>query len=237
MTAPASFAIDVEDLRFAWSGGETLLSIPRFRVARGERVFLRGASGSGKSTLLGLIGGVQQPTKGSVSVLGQAIHDLSAARRDAFRAAHIGFIFQMFNLLPYLSMVDNVALAARFSKERALRAGGDLPREARRLLAALGLEDPRLLNRPVTTLSVGQQQRVAAARALLGRPQLVIADEPTSALDEQSRFEFLELLKRECGEAGATLLFVSHDTTLAGAFDRNLSIDDLNSGTGRHRCP
>jgi putative ABC transport system ATP-binding protein len=236
MTAATAFAIDLEAVQFAWPRGETLLSIPTLKVVRGERVFLQGASGSGKSTLLGLIGGVLQPAQGTINVLGQSLQDLSGARRDAFRAAHIGFIFQMFNLLPFLSMVDNVVLAARFSKERATRAGGDLTREARRLLVALGLDDPRLLARPVTSLSMGQQQRVAAARALLGRPDLVIADEPTSALDAQSRFDFLALLKRECSDVGATLLFVSHDTTLASAFDRSLDMNDFNRSRISNSC-
>ena len=237
MSSADPFAIDLKAIEFAWPGSDTLLSIPSLKIASGERVFLKGSSGSGKSTLLGLIGGVLQPSQGSVTVLGQSMQELSGARRDAFRAAHIGFIFQMFNLLPYLSMVDNVILAARFSKARAERAGGDLAGEAKRLLVALGLDDPRLYVRPVTSLSMGQQQRVAAARALLGRPDLVIADEPTSALDEQTRFDFLGLLKRECSDAGATLLFVSHDTSLTTAFDRSLDMRELNSSAVASACP
>jgi putative ABC transport system ATP-binding protein len=135
----------------------------------------------------------------------------------------------MFNLLPFLSTVDNVLLTTRFSRERASLAGADLRGEAKRFLAALGLRDPALLERPITALSIGQQQRVAAARALMGRPEIVIADEPTSALDADSRLEFLELLKGECAAAGASLLFVSHDTGLAGAFDRTVSMSDINT--------
>jgi putative ABC transport system ATP-binding protein len=231
-----AWAIDLEDVQFAWLGGERLLSIPSLKIGRGERVFLKGPSGSGKSTLLGLIGGVLKPTHGSVSVLGQSLKDLSGARRDAFRAAHVGFIFQMFNLLPFLSMIDNVALTVRFSKERASRLRGDVAGEARRLLFALGLNDPELYARPVTSLSMGQQQRVAAARALLGRPDLVIADEPTSALDADTRLEFLALLKGECADTGATLLFVSHDTALASAFDRQLAMSDINPPRRAHAC-
>jgi putative ABC transport system ATP-binding protein len=224
MSESNAWAIDLEVVGFAWPGGQRLLSIPSLKIARGERVFLKGPSGSGKSTLLGLIGGVLKPTHGTVSVLGQPLRDLSGARRDAFRAAHVGFIFQMFNLLPFLSMIDNVALTVRFSKERASRVHGDVAAEARRLLFALGLNDPELYSRPVTSLSIGQQQRVAAARALLGRPDLVIEDEPTSALDADTRLEFLALLKGECSDTGATLLFVSHDSALASAFDRQLAI-------------
>ncbi len=227
-------AIDLTNVEFSWGSGQMVLSIPRFSVARGERVFLKGASGSGKSTLLGLIGGVLPRYRGSVRVLGEALENLSGVRRDAFRAAHVGYIFQMFNLLPFLSTVDNVLLTTRFSTERASRVGQDLQDEARRLLAALGLRDPALLERPITALSIGQQQRVAAARALLGRPGLVIADEPTSALDADSRFDFLELLRNECRAGGSSLLFVSHDTTLAGAFDRTVSMNDINMARSSH---
>jgi putative ABC transport system ATP-binding protein len=221
-------AIELEHVQFSWSGGPPVLSIPSFHVAKGERVFLKGASGSGKSTLLGLIGGVLTHDAGDVRILGQPLQELSAIRRDAFRASHIGYIFQMFNLLPFLSTVENVQLTTRFSRERASRVGGDPRGEAKRLLAALGLRDPALLERPITALSIGQQQRVAAARALMGRPELVIADEPTSALDTDSRFDFLELLQSECEAAGSSLLFVSHDTGLAGAFDRTVAMGDIN---------
>lgn len=221
-------AIELTDVHFAWPLGEPVLAIPKFDVERGERVFLKGASGSGKSTLLGLIGGVLQQARGSIQVLGTSISDLRGSHKDAFRAAHIGFIFQMFNLLPFLSMLDNVTLTARFSRARAARAGEDLNAEAMRLLAAMGLSDPQMLMRSVTALSIGQQQRVAAARALLGRPDLLIADEPTSALDADTRLGFLELVKRECTSAGTTLLFVSHDTALAGSFDRTVSMSEIN---------
>jgi putative ABC transport system ATP-binding protein len=232
-----SQAIELDDVHFAWPRSAPVLTIPRFTVAQGESVFLKGASGSGKSTLLGLIGGVLKQARGSIRVLGTSMLDLRGARRDAFRAAHIGFIFQMFNLLPFLSVLDNVTLTARFSRERAARAGADLGGEARRLLAELGLSDPRLLMRPVTELSIGQQQRVAAARALLGRPDLLIADEPTSALDADTRLGFLDMLRRECDGAGTTLLFVSHDTALAGSFDRTVSMSEINRAKSARSWP
>jgi putative ABC transport system ATP-binding protein len=223
-------AIDLEHVKFSWPGAPTLLEIERLKVERGERVFLRGPSGSGKSTLLGLIGGVLAPNAGSVRVLDQPLHDMSAAQRDRFRGEHVGFVFQMFNLVPYLSVRENVLLALRFAPARAAR----IPRpersaEAGRLLAAMGLADPALLDRPVTQLSIGQQQRVAAARALLGGPELLVADEPTSALDHDAREAFLQLLMRECAAHGTTLLFVSHDPTLAVLFDRELRLDELNT--------
>ncbi len=225
MTEPA---IDIAELRFAWRPGQPVLDLPRLTVERGERVFLRGPSGSGKSTLLGVVGGVLAPQAGSVRILGEDFARLPAARRDALRADRIGFVFQMFNLLPYLSVVENVTLPARFSARRRERAGADLDAAARRLLAHLGLTQPALLARPVAELSIGQQQRVAAARALLGSPELLIADEPTSALDADAREAFLSLLMQECASAGTTLLFVSHDTTLGRLFDRQLSLPELN---------
>jgi putative ABC transport system ATP-binding protein len=232
-----SQAIELTDVHFAWPRGAPVLVIPRFAVAQGESVFLKGASGSGKSTLLGLIGGVLQQARGSILIFGTSMRDLRGSRKDAFRAAHIGFIFQMFNLLPFLSVLDNVTLTARFSRARAAGAGDDLGAEARRLLADLGLSDPQLLARPVTELSIGQQQRVAAARALLGRPDLLIADEPTSALDADTRLGFLDMLKRECASAGTTLLFVSHDIALAGSFDRTVSMSEINQAEGHQPWP
>ena len=223
MSAPA---IELEDLKFAWPGEPALLNVPRLDIARGDRVFLRGPSGSGKSTLLGLIGGVLAPDAGSVRVLGQPLHQMSSAARDRFRGEHVGFVFQMFNLIPYLSLRENVLLSLRFSPARAARVS-DAEAEATRLLSALGLGD--LSQRPVTQLSIGQQQRVAAARALLGRPEIVVADEPTSALDHDARQAFLRLLLDECAAHGITLLFVSHDPTLGALFDRQLSLTELNS--------
>lgn len=221
-------AIALEKVQFAWPGQAPVLSIPALQIAVGERVFLRGPSGSGKSTLLGLVGGVLLPATGSVQLFGERIDTLGAAARDHFRADHLGFIFQWFNLVPYLSVLDNVLLPTLFSRRRRERAGTDAPAEARRLLTALGLAGEEVLRRPVTALSIGQQQRVAAARALLGRPRLVIADEPTSALDHEVRGVFLELLLREVAAAEATLLFVSHDVGLAPLFSRTLALADIN---------
>lgn len=225
-----SAAVELRDVAYAWPGKPLLLDIAEFRIARGERVFLRGPSGTGKSTLLGLIGGVLTPQRGSVCILGEDLARLGAGARDRQRGDHVGFVFQMFNLIPYLSVRDNVLLPARFSARRARQAArrGPPAEEAARLLAALGLGDATLLDRSVTELSIGQQQRVAAARALLGAPELIVADEPTSALDHDTREQFLALLMAECREQGSTLVFVSHDTTLGPLFDRNLSLADLN---------
>lgn len=224
-------AVAIRGLSFAWPGQLPLLRIESFTVQRGERVLLRGPSGSGKSTLLGLIGGVLKPERGSLAVLGTELTALSGAARDRFRGEHLGFIFQQFNLLPYLGVLDNVLLPCRFNRVRARRAGadeGERIREAERLLAALGLETGLWRQRRALALSVGQQQRVAAARALIGRPELVIADEPTSALDAEHRDRFLALLSAECRQSGAALLFVSHDPALAPHFERVVELAALN---------
>lgn len=219
------------NVKFAWPNSPRLLNIERFDVAEGERLFLRGPSGSGKSTLLGLIAGVITPQEGQINVMGKDMSALTHSQRDAIRADRLGVIFQMFNLVPYLSVTQNVALPCRFSKARsaAVKAAGGVETEARRLLARLGLDDPALLKRNVTDLSVGQQQRVAAARALIGSPALIIADEPTSALDADSRDRFIELLSEEVTASGAALLFVSHDAGLAPLFDRAVDLSDINA--------
>ncbi len=232
-TAPSPApAIRLEQVRFRWrADSPPTLAIDDFRLDAGERVFLHGPSGSGKSTLLSLVGGVLVPEAGEVHVLGTALGPLSAAARDRFRADHVGFVFQMFNLVPYLSLVDNVTLPCLFSQARRARAtsaGGCVADEAVRLLDRLGLGLADLHTRRVTDLSVGQQQRVAAARALIGAPEIVVADEPTSALDTDHREAFVRLLFEECARHGTTLLFVSHDASLASGFDRTIRLDEVN---------
>ena len=227
--------IALSDVRFRWFPTDPLvIDIPEFTVADGERVFLEGPSGSGKSTLLSLLGGTATPEHGEISIDGTSLTALGQGARDTFRADRIGFIFQMFNLIPYLSLVDNVALPCRFSSRRAQAARNkseSVEAEARRLLHNMEIDVEGLANRPVAALSTGQQQRVAVARSLIGAPRLVIADEPTSALDQNVRRSFMTLLFREVADAGATLLFVSHDTGLAADFDRRTAMSGIN-GTG-----
>lgn len=213
----------VEPLRFAWPGSSAELRLDRLDLGPGERLFIEGPSGSGKSTLLSILAGVVTPDAGRVRLLSHDLTRLSARRRDALRADHIGLIFQQFNLIPYLNAVENVLLALRFSPRRRRRCI-DPETDARTLLAHLELEVPELLSRPAARLSIGQQQRVAAARALIGRPELILADEPTSALDPPLRRRFLDLLFRECAAAGSALVFVSHDPALAAHFERRLRI-------------
>jgi putative ABC transport system ATP-binding protein len=225
MANPESL-VELSDVRFRWPRAqEDGLRVQRFAIARGEHVFVRGPSGSGKSTLLSLIAGILVASAGKVRFMGQDWAAMSGAKRDGFRADHIGYVFQQFNLLPYLSVLDNATLGCRFSRLRAERAG-DARREAGRLLERAGLP-ASLWSRKATELSVGQQQRVAAVRALLGRPELVIADEPTSALDEELRDTFMRVLVEDCTEAGSALVFVSHDPRLAAGFGRVVEVAAL----------
>jgi putative ABC transport system ATP-binding protein len=211
---------------FAYGSGTPVLRIEHMEVAAASKVFLFGPSGSGKTTLLGLVTGVLRAQVGAVRVLGSDLSTLSGARRDAFRGEHLGYIFQMFNLVPYLSALDNITLPCEISRARRAHIPGALDDEARRLAGRLDIVP--FLDRKPGELSVGQQQRVAAARALMGRPRLVVADEPTSALDADRRELFLDLLFDVCEEAEASLLFVSHDRGLERRFDAALDLTDLN---------
>lgn len=226
--------LELRDLHQRWPGQSAdCLAIAHFALQPGEHLFLHGPSGSGKSTLLSLLAGVLRPAAGEIRFLGERIDHLPAATRDRLRGAHIGYIFQQFNLLPYLSVIDNVLLPCRFSplrKARALaRGAASLQAEAQRLLAHLDLFAADW-QKPVGALSVGQQQRVAAARALIGQPELILADEPTSALDAQRQQDFVDLLLREANEAGSSLIFVSHDQRLAAHFGRVQALSEFNGG-------
>ncbi|MGI9510875.1 MAG: ABC transporter ATP-binding protein [Geminicoccaceae bacterium] len=223
--------IQVDDVHFRWPGREGFsLVIEAFHVVTAEKLLLIGPSGSGKSTLLSLLCGIVLPDDGQIRVLGTDLATLDAAARDRARVEHFGIIFQMFNLLPYLSVIDNVLLPLSFSKKRRLRAAegaSSVNGQARRLLGRLGLDADVLAARSAARLSVGQQQRVAAARALIGRPEILVADEPTSALDRKHQRHFLELLFGEAEEAGTTVIMVSHDETLAPEFDRVVDLTDI----------
>jgi putative ABC transport system ATP-binding protein len=220
--------VSTRSLSHLWPDARAALALEDFDVAAGERLFLCGDSGSGKSTLLGLLSGVLMPAGGDVLILGQSLATLRAAARDRFRAEHIGYIFQQFNLLPFLDPVENVLLGCAWSKARSARVGASraaVRSEAHRLLGALGIDEASLLHKKTGALSVGQQQRVAAARALIGGPELLLADEPTSALDSGNRDAFLRLLLTECQRHGTGVVFVSHDMTLAKHFDRTVRLN------------
>lgn len=222
----AALAVSLRDVRFSWPGGGFSLTVPSFDIAAGESVLLLGQSGSGKSTLLSLISGINVPQSGDVHVHGIELSKLSARRRDRFRADTVGLVFQMFNLLPYASALDNVRVPLRFSPKRRARCT-DAKTEALRLTRALGLPDHSVTRGAAANLSVGQQQRVAVARAMIGAPPILIADEPTSALDADTQDDFLDLVFKQTKAHDTTLLMVSHDQTLASRFDRCVHLTDI----------
>ncbi len=225
-----NYAIQIADLDYRWPGQQqNLLSIPKWQVEAGQTVFLYGASGSGKSTLLNLLAGILLPQRGQVNLLSTDITQLSARHRDRFRANHIGIVFQQFNLVPYLSVEMNIALAAHFADSQPKKLGRE---QLMSLLTPLSL-DEAILQRKATALSVGQQQRVAVARALINRPQLIIADEPTSALDSDTRDGFIELLMQLAKAQGSTVVFVSHDRALASHFDMQIDMQQFQAAQGR----
>ncbi len=226
-------AIELSNLRFGYGSQADVIAIPELRVAASEKAFLHGPSGSGKSTLLALIGGVLLPREGRVSVLGRELSATKGSLRDQFRADHIGFVFQQFNLVSYLTVDENVCLPCRYSArrlERARSSDGGAAQAAVRLLDALGIGKGLRARKP-TDLSVGQQQRIAVARALIGRPELIVADEPTSALDTDRRREFIDLLLSECNRSDSAVVFVSHDASLATHFDRAIDLQSANTAT------
>ena len=226
-----STLLTLNQVSFGWGADSLLLDIPAFSLKQGEHCFVMGPSGCGKSTLLSLLAGVIAPLTGEVWLNGKDIAAQKPSARDKIRADNIGFIFQQFNLVSYLSSLENVLLPTRFSRQRAEKArlySGHPEDEASRLLEGFFSSSKPDFARPVSQLSVGQQQRVAAARALIGSPGLIIADEPTSALDHDNRLRFMSLLMSHADSQESTLLFVSHDPTLADQFDRVLNMSDIN---------
>ncbi|MFZ5964242.1 ABC transporter ATP-binding protein [Thalassococcus sp. BH17M4-6] len=213
-------------MAYRWPGQAGFaLGVPALAVAAGESVLLLGESGSGKSTLLSLICGTILPDSGTVRVAGTDLATLSGGARDRFRAERIGVIFQQFNLLPFGTVADNILLPLLFAPDRRARAG-DAAAAAADLCTALGLPTG-VMRSKASTLSVGQQQRVAVTRALIGQPPLIIADEPTSALDANSQAAFLDLLFRQTAAHDTALLMVSHDPRLGDRFDRVLRMEDI----------
>lgn len=222
-------AVSLRGVEYKWNGRDAFaLSVGALQIPRNERLLLLGPSGSGKSTLLSLLTGVVVAQAGSLEILGQRLDALGSSGRDRFRAEHFGIIFQMFNLLPYGTVIDNVLLPLSFAPARRTRAtaAGGAEGEARRLLSALGLPAD-IGRRRATTLSVGQQQRVATARALIGSPEIIVADEPTSALDDDRQQDFLDLLLGQIDATKATLIMVSHDRRLARHFTRVVELSEI----------
>jgi putative ABC transport system ATP-binding protein len=219
-------AIELANIRFHYSKrpDHRVLNIPSWSLSVAEQAFVHGPSGGGKSTLLGLLSGLLSPVDGQVTVLGERLDTMNSRQRDQFRAEHIGYVFQQFNLMPYLNATDNLALASRFSKRKNTRA---LNNEVKDLFSALNITEKEW-SVPTRDLSIGQQQRVAIARALINKPKLLIADEPTSSLDKANTDAFMELLMPMVKDNQMTLLFVSHDLSLVSYFERVESMDDFN---------
>lgn len=202
-----------------------ILNIESWCVKQGEQLFIHGPSGAGKSTLLNLICGLHMANSGNINVLGQSLNKMNSRQRDNYRATNIGYIFQQFNLVEYLNAIDNIKLARHFSS--GIHSSG-IETEIHEMLMTLNLERHDHY-RPVNQLSVGQQQRVGIARALINRPKLIIADEPTSSLDAASRDRFISLLISLCRKQTSTLLFVSHDMDLHKHFDSIMALSDFNA--------
>lgn len=217
-------ALNIQHLKFCYGpfAGRWTLDIAALRLAPAEQLLLTGGSGSGKSTLLHLIAGIDDPHEGVVEVAGRKIHQLHGASRDQFRGRHIGMIFQTFNLLLGFSAIENVMAALMFSSippaEHRTRAAA--------LLTKLGIERQ---NAKPNELSVGQQQRIAVARAVVCDPILVLADEPTASLDPESSGAAMDLIQSLCREKNASLLCVSHDPAMKDRFPKRASLAELRS--------
>lgn len=219
-------AINISDLRFSYpeQPNSPILHIPSWSLPIGQKSFIFGASGSGKSTFLNIISGLYHINSGCITILGQRLETMSYRQRDKFRANNIGYVFQQFNLIPYLNAIDNIKLANKFSKRKASSL---LNAEIHELLSTLNMDNNDWL-KPVRDLSIGQQQRIAIARALINKPKLLIADEPTSSLDLTNRDAFMKLLMSIVEKNDISLLFVSHDISLSHYFDRVESLGDIN---------
>ncbi len=218
--------IQINSVKFHWSNKiKFKLHIPELSVDKGEKVLLLGESGSGKTTLLSLICGFLTPLSGNIQLNEKLINDLSATKRDQYRSDNIGIIFQQFNLLPYANVIDNILLPLYFSKLRSANISNQ--REtAISICQSLRLPDD-VVNMKASELSMGQQQRVAVARALIGNPPLVIADEPTSSLDTDAQNLFLDLMFSQVASSNSTLLMVSHDKSLSSKFDRVIDMKNV----------
>ena len=218
--------VKIESLRFQWSKSNNFkIFVPKLEVGRGKKVLFLGESGSGKTTLLSLICGFLEPLSGSISINDKIISNLTSTNKDAYRSDNIGIIFQQFNLLPYANVIDNIVLPLYFSKQRSKKVENKT-NAAMTLCDQLRLPES-ILNQKASNLSVGQQQRVAVARALIGSPSIIVADEPTSSLDTEAQELFLNLMFDQISKNSSTLLMVSHDKSLTNYFDQVIDINEI----------
>ena len=222
--------IEIDNLTFSYNSrkkhNQEVINIPKLTLEKGQSLFLYGPSGHGKSTLLNIIAGVLSPTSGNILIDNENVTSLSSSKKDLWRGDHLGYVFQNFNLISYLNILENIMLPTKFSRIR--KSKSDLKR-AMELIERMNLKD--FLHQSVNDLSIGQQQRVALCRALIGDPKLLLADEPTSSLDEKNTGELMNLLKEEKERTGLTMIFVSHDLRLKPYFDRELSLAEINIAT------
>jgi putative ABC transport system ATP-binding protein len=224
--AAQSSSIEIHKLNYRYPGSNApVLAINHWQVDEAEHVFVNGPSGSGKTTLLSLVSGMLKANHGEVRVLNEILSEYSAAQRDRFRAKNIGVIFQNLNLIPWLTVEQNLNLAPYFAGSSIKKRAEDDYRSE--LFERLRL-DSKLLSRNAAELSTGQQQRIAIVRALINRPKLIIADEPCSALDNDARDRFMELLMENITSSKAALVFVSHDLSLKQYFARQDNLLEIN---------
>jgi putative ABC transport system ATP-binding protein len=219
--------ITIKNLKFSYKKDCNILDIESLDISKGDRLFLYGPSGCGKTTLLSILAGVLTAHKGSVKVLNHEFINLKPSTRDRIRGTEMGYIFQMFNLIPYLNVKENILLPCKISPLRRKNLSMEELKE-KCIEVANNLKIGNILNKKVTEISIGQQQRVAAARALIGFPKLIIADEPTSSLDSENREQFLQNLFTQCETQKTTLIFVSHDKDLKKFFSHHISLPEIN---------
>ena len=217
--------LKTSNLKYKYKNGKTI-NFPDIGLSSGDKVLINGVSGSGKTTFLNLIAGAIKIQDGEIELAANKYSSMSSSELDKIRANHIGYVFQTLNLIPFLSVLENIALGVKFSKTRSSNVS-NIDQEALRLVESLGL-DKSVLDSSVNNLSVGQQQRVAVARALLGRPNLILADEPTSALDVESTSKFLTELMQTFDPSSQAILMVSHDLSLAPYFDTVIDFSKAN---------
>jgi len=218
--------IEIRDLTFAYRSGDFRLTVPALSLGEGERLAVVGPSGSGKTTLLNLVAGIQVPDSGRIDVAGTRVDALSEADRRRFRATRVGFVFQDFALLDYLSARQNILYPYRLTP--ALRLDAQVYSRVDALADAVGIGDK--LARHPAALSQGEQQRVAICRALVTRPKLILSDEATGNLDPESKSRILDLLFEQADAAGASVLAVTHDHELLPRFDRVLDFAEFRQG-------
>ena len=215
--------LETNRLEYLYSSGQTI-RFPDLKIRVGDRVLVTGRSGCGKTTFLNLIAGVLKIQKGEIDLIGNRFSSLRPTSLDQIRADHIGYVFQTLNLIPFLSVLENVRLGIQFSHQRTSNVP-EIEPEISRILSALGLPK-NILNRPISNLSIGQQQRVACARALLGKPELFLADEPTSSLDPKSTTEFVQELINTFDPSKQAILIVSHDPSMVPFFNTVIELDN-----------